>query len=260
MSVCALSLSMASAFADTIHVEGTAAFQLRHTIVPLIIVNGGPVPQSQSYWVVLVKGSDGNSYELDEQFDLDQNSKPSEIEFEGVTLKENFGIILDGTVTYQSGNYIWLSNISNLERFNIDYQVILPPLPTDPFMNWTCQGQMDADNDVYADVWFQADPDPTSSSPGSYVVRLSTAPVLGDNRQFSELAYLDGGHLNVNTEQMTFDVTSAQDSISLEIVNSNALEQVPGMMSFSVHESARDLGVSSVKSVNNLNVSCNRNR
>jgi hypothetical protein len=258
VSMCALFFIALSAFADTVHVEGEASFALRHTLVPIAIVRGDSAPKSQAYWAVVVKAADGKAYELNGQFALGQNVKPSQITLDGITVEENSKITLDGTITYQSGSYVWLDEVSDVQNFNSDHQVILIPQPTDPFLNWTCQGQMDSDTEVYADVWFQADP--SSASKGSYTVRLSTAALQGDDRQFSELAYLDSARITVNAAQMTFNASSAQDSVTLKITNSDALEQAPGVMTFSVHDVPRDLGVSTVRSVSDLTVSCNRNR
>jgi hypothetical protein len=256
--VCALSMSV-SALASTVHVEGTASFELRYTIAPRVIILGGSVPQSKPYWVVVVKSPDGDTYEIDKQFSLGENDKPSKIILLNKAIQENSGISLDGTISSQSGNYVWLDQVTNVRSFNIDYQVILTPLPSDPFINWTCQGQMDANTEVFADVWFEAN-SATHTAAGSYVVSLSTAALQGDNRQFTPLAYLDGGRIRVEDRATIFDATTTQDSVTLEIENSDAVANVPGTMTFSVHESPRDLGVSTSKSVDGLQVTCNRNR
>ncbi len=256
--VCALSLS-ASAIASPVHVQGTTSFELRYTIAPRVIVAGGTVPQSKPYWVVVVKSSDGNSYELAQQFSLGESEKPSVVILLNKTIHENMGISFEGTVTSQTGNYAWVDQVRDVQLFNIDYQVILNPLPSDPFINWTCQGQLDANTEVFADVWFEANA-AAHTAAGSYVVSLSTAALQGDNRQFTQLAYLEDGRIRVEDRATIFDASTTQDSVTLEIENSDAVANVPGTMTFSVHESPRDMGVSTSKSVDGLQVTCNRNR
>jgi hypothetical protein len=251
--VCAMAAILGfsvSAMADPlVHVEGSASFELRYTIAPRVIVVGEPEIQPQPYWVVVVKSADGNTYELDQQFEFGKAEKPARVKLLGKTIEDNFGLSLDGEITYQADHYVWLHDVSHVEPFNIDYHSDVTT--QDPFTNWTCQGQMDVANEVYADVWYES---------GAYIVRLSTAALQGDNRQFTELAYLDSGHINVSTDQTVFNASTTQDSITVAIDNSDAVAQVPGTMTFSVHASPRDLGMSTVKTVNDLKVICNRNR
>jgi hypothetical protein len=230
-------------------VQGSAHFEMHHTLIPLICTPELGCAKSQPYWTVVIN-SGGIDYELDAQFELGNGNAPSSLTVLGVKVLPGSLISVEGSVEYTGDHYVLLNEVRRIGLVRSDYQQPIFAY----FMNWSCRGQLDDKTQILAEIW-HAGTDLDQES--RYRVRVSGSKYRGDTRQLFDIGYVDDAHANRSVDQTIYDGKNSTASFTVAIQNAVVSHDVPGTLKLSVLQTVLD---ESVPMDEQVSILCNRTR
>jgi hypothetical protein len=237
---------------QTASIQGVARLEERHTIIPFICEPQAvdSCIQSKAYWSLVIYAANAH-FEIDQRFAEGMDNAPESVELAGTTVTPGLTVKLEATVEYTgdvSGqNYYFVDQVRdvNIVTSEDSAEFSLP--------NWSCRGNVDANTELQANVWFGG------GQTDGYDLRLMGAVEGNLGRNTYALAAFSNAQGAADQTAFIYRGASSNASADLTVDDSaNSNHDVPGKLKYSLGLMPESYG--RIPPQLELNVLCDKTR